>query len=368
MRRKILYLTLIMVSCIAATLFCSPSEAFIKTKILVISSYHREYIWSQETNEGFCAAMTKYGYFDEKSDISDKNDQVAEYTKNDYIENSKVIVKRLWMNTKKKKSAEEIANTVSTITRQTKEFKPDLIFLGDDNAAKYIGAQFLDTKIPIVFWGMNNTPVKYGLVDSIESPGHNVTGVYQSGYYQESLELLKKIVPSIKNFAVISDDTASGRSHVKKIERLAHKGDLRIKLVAVVVESDFERWKRKVLKLQDRVDAFFIAQYSGLTSADGSYVPTDKIVEWYMKKVKIPEVAVQGQFVKQGMLCSADDSGYNQGYTAVEIAHDILSKGNNPATYSPISPKRGAFMANKKRGKMLGISFTEDMGIEQYIK
>lgn len=33
-----------------------------KTRILVVSSYQREYLWSQETNKGLCAAMLDFGY------------------------------------------------------------------------------------------------------------------------------------------------------------------------------------------------------------------------------------------------------------------------------------------------------------------
>jgi len=354
--KRILIITSIMVLFIMSVVHSSAPE---KKRILVVSSYHREYRWSQETNEGLCAALKEIGYFD-------NDEQISEYTKNDYVETSKTVVKKLWMNTKKKKLAEEIAGAVSKITKLTNDFKPDIIMLGDDNAANYIGNQFLDAEIPIVFWGVNNTPVKYGLVDSIEKPGHNVTGVYQTGYYKDSLELLKKIAPKIKTFAILSDDTSSGRSHVKKIERLAHKDSLPVKLVETVVEGNYKEWKRKALELQDKVDALFIAQYSGLMDEEHIYVSTEKVTEWYIKNIKIPEAAVQGQFVKQGMLCSADDSGYNQGHLAVHIVHDILTNGKSPATYSTVSPKRGPLMVSKRRAEMLGISFTDDMGIEEY--
>jgi ABC-type uncharacterized transport system substrate-binding protein len=360
MQKRILYLILVIIFYFTPVAHSKAKEASDKKKILVVSSYHREYLWSQETNEGLCAGMLKYGYFD-------NDDDITEYTKNDYIETSKVIMKKLWMNTKKKKGTEEIASAVTKIVNISDEFKPDLIFLGDDNAAKHIGNQLLDTETPIVFWGVNNTPIKYGLVDSIDKPGHNVTGVYQSGYYKESLELLQSIVPGIKTIAILSDDTASGRSHVKKVERLIHKKNVRIKLVETVVENSYEEWKRKAMELQGKVDAFFIAQYSGLMTKEGTYVPTEEVSSWYINNINIPEAAVQGQFVKQGMLCSADDSGYNQGFSAVTIAHDILENGKSPETYPPIAPKRGALMANKKRGKMLGITFTKDMGIEEYL-
>ncbi|MEJ2200405.1 MAG: ABC transporter substrate binding protein [Desulfuromonadaceae bacterium] len=284
------------------------------------------------------------------------------------MESSKIILQKLWMDTKRKETQEERALMTQEISATIKNFRPDLIMLGDDNAVKYIGNQFFDSEIPIVFWGVNNTPVKYGLVDSKEQPGHNVTGVYQSGYYSESIELVKTLVPKVKTFAVLSDDTSSGRSHAKKINYLARNGLLPLELTDIVMTSDYPVWQAKALALQDKVDVIFLAQYSGLKDSAGKSVPTEAVSGWYLHNIKIPEAAVQGQFVKQGMLCSADDSGYNQGYEAVFIAHDILANGADPSTYPPRAPKRGPLMVNKQRAKQLGIELTEAMGIEEYIE
>ncbi len=346
--------------CLTSVGYGTSKKASEKKRILVVSSYHREYAWSRETNEGLCAALLKFGYFDNK-------DQTAEYTKNDYVETSKAVVKKLWMDAKRKNSNSEKEDMSKIIYRIAKDFKPDTIFLGDDDAAQYIGSKFLDSKILIVFWGVNNTPVKYGLVDSMDKPGHNVTGVYQPGYKVESLELLKTIAPRVKTFAALSDETSAGRNHIKAIEYLDRKGALPLKLVDTVSTNDYELWKKRVLELQNKVDAFFVAQYSGLKDEKGNYVPAEKVAEWYITHINIPEAAEQGQFVKQGMLCGANDSGYNQGFEAVVIAHDILANGANPATYPPRAPKHGALMVNTQRAKMLGLTLTKDMGIEEYI-
>ncbi len=346
--------------CLAASGYGGPKKTAAKERFVVVSSYHREYLWSQETNIGFCDAMRRAGYFESA-------EQAEEYSRNDYVETPKVIVKKLWMDAKRRKSRQEKLQATAEITRIIKEFNPTLIFLGDDDAAQYVGNQFLDIKVPMVFWGINNTPVKYGLVDSMERPGHNVTGIYQPGYYRESLILLKKIVPSAKTFAILTDDTTAGRSHYKAIEYLARQNELPLTLVETVITGDYEEFKSRVLDLQTRVDAFFVAQYSSLMDKAGSYVTAYDVAAWYLANVKIPETAEQGQFVKQGMLCGADDSGYNQGYDAVLVAADILSKGVNPAEYPVRAPKRGALMVNLGRAAMLGIPLTDGMGIEKYI-
>ncbi len=330
-----------------------------KTRILVVSSYSSDYLWSQDTNRGFCAAMVKFGYFDDDG-------QAAEYTKNDAVETSKVIVKKFWMNAKKKGRKRDLENAAARIYKKAKAFNPDLVFLEDDEAGEYIGRFYLDTNIPVVFCGFNDNPVKYGLVDSAERPGHNVTGVYQSGYYVESLQFLKKLVPKAKTFAILSDGTLSGRTHYKAIQYLDRTGGLPLKLVETVATEDYEQWKSKALELQKTVDAFYIVQYAGFKDRSGEPVPSSTAVQWYLANIKIPE-ATRGYMVKSGFLCAADDSGYKQSYEAVGMARDILEKKVKPAVYPTRTPTRGALRVNRARARMLGIALTETMGIEEYI-
>lgn len=338
----------------------APAKGQAKKRILLVSSYHPEHLWSQETNEGFCAALLKYGYFDNR-------DQIAEYRANDYVETSRAVIKKLWMDSKRKTTKADLTKTTLTVAVSAREFRPDIIFLGGDEAGNYIGNQFLDTKVPVVFWGFNNNPVKYGLVDTAERPGHNVTGVYQSGYYRESLQFLKKLAPNITTFAILTDDSPSGRAHQKGIEFLSRQGLLPVKLIGTVATNDVEQWKSGALKFQKEVGAFFVAEYSSLKDDQGNTVSDSDLSRWYLENIKIPE-ATLGVFVKQGLLCAVDDSGYRQAFEAVSIGRDILEKGANPATYPTRTPKHGALMVNVQRAKALGIELTKKLGIEEYVE
>lgn len=361
MKSNVILLVLLLEVCFTTCLYAAGNDSAEKIRIVVVSSYHKDYLWSQETNQGFCAAMLRFGYFDNK-------EQAREYTQKDYVETSKVIVKKLWMDSKRKSSKPAREEASIKIYQATAQFKPALIFLGDDNAANYVGGKYLDTDVPMVFWGLNNTPVKYGLLESRERPGHNVTGIYQSGYYLESLQFLKTMLPGVKTFAVLSVNTPTGRSHHKAIAHLARRGLLPLELVETVATNDYEEWKSRALELQKKVDVFFLAHYSGLKDRSGNYVPSSELFRWYTKNITIPGTAGQKNFIQQGILCGADDSAYNQGYEAVVIAHDILANGANPATYPPRSPKRGALMVNMHRAQRLGITLTEEMGIEEYVE
>lgn len=331
-----------------------------KVRLVIVSSYHKEYLWSQATQKGVNQAMLDNGYLD-------NHGQAAELVREDSVESSKAIITKVWMNTKRRNSASDIAKIVIKIDKLIKDFPPDLVLLGDDNAAKYIGSRLLDTSIPVVFWGINGLPLKYGLVESLDNPGHNVTGVWQTGYYKESLEFLHKLIPSAQTFAILASDSVTARSNVKQIQALAQSGKLPLKLVDVVIAQNFSDFKVRAIELSKIVDAFFVVNHDTLIDSTGKHVDMLDVGNWYLRNINKPEVSHEGQFVEEGMLLTANDSGYNQGYRAFEMAFDILDQGLNPAHMRTIAPLRGPLMINRRRAEMLGINLDEHRDIIEII-
>lgn len=328
--------------------------------ILVVSSYHREYLWTQDTNSGLIAAFKEAGYIE--------NDEQADtYTKTDYVETKTAHIKKLWMDTKRKTSQPEIAEAVSAVMDAVEEFHPDLVMLGDDNAANYVGNKLLDSDTPVVFWGINGLPVKYGLLESIDKPGHNVTGVYQAGYLKECVEFLEKIRPTIKTMGILSDDSPTGRSKVKALEYLAEEKEIPVTISGTVVTDSLDEFKKGAVDLAKKSDSLFVLNHNTIKDAKGNPVDQLEIGSWYLRNVKKPDCGQERQFAVEGLLATADDSGFNQGYEAGKIAHQILDEGANPAQIPVRAPKRGALILNKKRAAMLGIVVTEAMGAEEYL-
>lgn len=332
-----------------------------KHRIFVVSSYHREYLWSQDTQKGLCAGLIEFGFLDDVN-------QADEFTKTDYVESSSSVVKKVWMDTKRKNSKSEIALAVNRIMEQISNFSPDIVLLGDDNAANYVGNQLVDTDVPVVFWGINGLPLKYGLLDSLKKPGHNVTGVYQAGYLKECLEFLKKVIGDIKTFAILSDDSPTGRSKVKALRNLDESGVLPVKLVGSVVTNSLEEWKSGALELESKVDAFFVLNHNSLKDERGNPVDQLEIGAWYLRNINKPECAHEKQFAEEGILCVCDDSGYNQGYEAIKLGYRILKKAEQPADIEVKAPPRGPFIINQARAKMLGVTILPEMGVEEYIE
>ena len=55
-----------------------------KHRILIVSSYHREYLWSQDTQKGLSAGLMEFRFLDNEA-------QVAELTGTDSVESSSII-------------------------------------------------------------------------------------------------------------------------------------------------------------------------------------------------------------------------------------------------------------------------------------
>lgn len=319
-----------------------------KIKIAIVSSYHPEYLWSQQTSMGVSQGLLDFGYI-ERLEEGERINRLP-------IHESKfAMIKKWWMDSKRKSSRAEIAASLFRIVSELERFRPHIILLGDDNAANYIGNHYLDTEIPIVFWGINGIPLKYDLLDSIEKPGHNVTGVYQAGYYLDCVAYLKKLFPNIKSMAVLSDDSPSGRAHAKKIRRFAEQGLLGVELKKVVVTNSFYQWKREALELQNKVDAFFILPHHTLKDLDGKHVNYLTAAAWYLNNINKPEVTPTSFYVKEGFFSTVDDSAFNQGYEAVKIAHQIITQQAEPADIASYAPQRGPFIVNRWRAKVLGV-------------
>ncbi|MBN2139081.1 MAG: hypothetical protein JW720_14835 [Sedimentisphaerales bacterium] len=96
-----------------------------KQRIFVVSSYHREYLWSQDTQKGLCAGLLEFGFLDNE-------DQAIEFTQTDRVETESAIAKKAWMDTKRKSSRGEIMAATIRIMDEISEFSPDIVLLGDD--------------------------------------------------------------------------------------------------------------------------------------------------------------------------------------------------------------------------------------------
>lgn len=116
---------------------------------------------------------------------------------------------------------------------------PDAIFAAAVSVLRPIRSA--TRTIPIVALDLETDPVESGLVDSIQRPGGNITGVFFDfpDFTSKWLELLQETIPKLSRLAVLWVPDVD-RTQMNAIEKAAGSLNIRIDVFAVQVRSDFD--------------------------------------------------------------------------------------------------------------------------------
>jgi putative ABC transport system substrate-binding protein len=208
---------------------------------------------------------------------------------------------------------EQMQTQADRILADIKARKPDLVITTDDDALARVGLALDD--VPVVFNGVNGDPHRYlssAKIDSIEKPGHNLTGIYQTTYYRQSLLLIKKLVPSAKTFAAITDKTTTGKTLLESL-RAIDSAALPLHCKDSLESDQFVQWKEKINAWQDQVDAVFLLSANAVMDELGNRMTMKQVIEWIAANSALPDTACWKEQVQQGILVSATDDGALQG-------------------------------------------------------
>lgn len=287
-------------------------------KIYIAHSYNPDtYSWTGTIQKGIIQGFSKHGW---KNGVHYK-----------FIVNT--------LDSHIKNTNKEMVIEGKRIVEHIKFIKPDLVITTDDDALKYIGLKIKN--IPVVFNGIN-APIseytKHPLINSQKTPGHNITGIYQTIYYNQTLKLLNQIDPKIKRFAVISDDTITGNSLLNYIK--SQKSTLPLKWIDTFKSNKAQEWYTKLNEWKGKVDLIVTTTTSSILDHNARVIQSSDMFKLLVKKSSVP-VSGNWKFqVQQGALASATDSGLQQGWFSADYAYSILN-GKKPGNLPIITPTHG---------------------------
>jgi ABC-type uncharacterized transport system substrate-binding protein len=289
-------------------------------RVLVVHSYH-------ETQKGHVVEMT----------------QGIE----EAFVGSRVKMKYFHMDTKRhtglawKKEAGQMA------TRVMDAFGPAVVIAMDDNAqAFFVQKNYARKEAPdFVFGGVNADISTYGF------PRQNVTGVLERPNIKESLELLQRIVPSIKKILMLSDKSKTTDHFIEYCKTL----DLPVEVIAYEQPLTLEEWKANVHKYRNKADAVGVYVSRTVKEVGGkTHVPEAKLIDILTIEGKLPTVGFFDTAATAGVLCGISVSMKEQGYVAGQMARAIL-EGKTPSDFSIEPTQRGRIQLNLKTAEKLGI-------------
>jgi putative tryptophan/tyrosine transport system substrate-binding protein len=315
-----------------------------KKKVAILFSYRQGWWAVEDEDRGILEGLAKLGYAEETN----------------------IEITRLYMNTKTvNKTPRQMETAARDLLNRIQALAPEVLLIMDDDALRHVGAKLLDSALPVVFGGINLqvTDAGYGwvseqkrsaLADSLEHPGHNITGVLERIAIASGFNLLHQIIPWAGSALFLSDQSALSRQMLRNAGGRAAFGDLPIRIEKQLFTDSFEKMRQAVLDYQDRVDC--IVMFLPWTFEDrmGRHVPQEQVMRWLLKHNKRPGIAYLDILAEEGFLCGVVVDLHQQGVHAGIIAGRILN-GESPGSLPIIDPVANRIMVNLARARQLNI-------------
>jgi len=321
---------------------CSAESSDLK--ILVVHSYHEDWGWNQDIQKGIIEGLSRQGYIEEQ----------------DYQ------IKTFYMDTKATYvTPEQVEERGIKAIDLIRDYKPDLVFVNDDDALKYVAIAYIekypDENIPFVFSGTNLDPSIYAPINSLEKPGGTTTGALERFPFHDAFSLGKSIVPQATRIVLMADPSSSSTFVVSAFkERYLDKvSDSPLEIIGPIQVNTFDEWKAKIMEYQTEADLLGILTYHQLRDEEGNVVPAPEVVDWTVHNSDLPEIGILTFHAEDGFMAALGVSGYKTGIYIGILGGEILG-GTSPGDIAIIDPKVTDIAFNLERASMLEIKIPND--------
>ena len=254
-----------------------------------------------------------------------------------YLEGQNIAIEYRWANGRTDILGEMAADLVR---RNVK-----VILAGADSAA--LAAKAATTTTPIVFMG-GNDPVKLGLVESLNRPNSNLTGVTSLNIElgPKRLEILRQMVPDASEvIALVNPANPSAETITNELRDLAQRWGLPFHLKTASNESQIDDAFARLPKTQTSIlvigaDVYYITQSAKLGELTAHN--------------RIPAIFQTREFVQAGGLIGYGTSIADQYRAGAAYVARIL-RGENPRDLPVQQATKIELFVNLKTAKALNV-------------
>lgn len=246
------------------------------------------------------------------------------------------------------KNANGDLTVVPSIIKSFQDKKVDLIYAIATPAAQ--GAKNGEKEIPIIFNAVTD-PESADLLENLEEPEGNITGVSDYFSIEAQLEEMISIFPNIKNIGVMfSTNEANSKFQIEELKKAAAGFGLNVVEVGVNNINDVST---AIKTIEPKIDIFMAITDNTVSSAS-------TIIAESLKAAKIPSFASEEGPVENGILISAGVDYVDLGKKAAGMASEILGGkkvSEVPVAFSTETRK----VVNKKTADALGLSDDDNL-------
>jgi ABC-type uncharacterized transport system substrate-binding protein len=225
--------------------------------------------------------------------------------------------------------------------------RPSVIFT-TGSIVSALAAKSATDDIPIVF-ANGSDPLRNGLVDNINRPGHNLTGVtfFNAGLAPKRLEILRELLPAAKTIALLvnpkNPNATEGMSEFTKAAEIKELNIVRVEASSIAQFGNaFEEMKRSAVDAAIiHIDALFQSEYRKL-SAEAI-------------RAGVPTMWSSVLAVRAGGLIAYSTNPAEMDRQAGIYVGRIL-KGEKPASMPVLFPTQYNLVINTNTAKSLGLT------------
>ena len=322
----------------------APGE---NARVLIVHSYSSDHVCGRPQGEGVAQALAEAGW----------------------VPGENLDLRSVYMDTKKRYTTPDaIAERARMALDEVDAFRPHVLVLLDDNAIREVMLPLVDREgLSIVFSGMNGQPRDYDLkvryLESLASPGHNVTGVYEKLHLVKSLRVMAAALGETRpgdRVVGITDYSPTGNAITRQFEIELHGENTELGWELRRVK-DFDEYKTLIRELNEdpRVRAIYPAALTLRTESGETYA-AGAIFDWTTRHSRKPEMALNYFFSRIGLFGGAAVDFTAMGHLAGRKAARILS--GEPAGTIPIEDASDyAIVFNLERANALGVNIPEPL-------
>ena len=246
-----------------------------------------------------------------------------------------------------------------------KTFKPDILFVLDDNAIQHVASQLLDEDFHIIFSGMNKQPGDYKnafkQIGDKWYPLKNMTGVYEYLHLARSLNTMHQIFPEMKKIVAIIDMTTTGDAIKKQfdLELEDEEFDFEIEIIRLKTLKELSATIKRLNADKD-VGAIYNAAI-GLLNEKGEQVSTPITFKYFIEHSKKPGIAINYDFCRLGLFGGVAINFIKMGNETADLALHLL-RGDKSISDTPVLfSKSYMIVFNKERARQLNITIPNDI-------
>ncbi|MBO6850403.1 MAG: ABC transporter substrate-binding protein [Marinobacter sp.] len=245
-------------------------------------------------------------------------------------------------------SAQGNSAIASQIARKFVGEGPDVIVAIATPSAQTMAAAARN--IPVVFSAVTD-PVGAKLVQSLEKPGANITGVTDMLPIERHIDLLERVVPDAKTIGTVyNPGEANAVALVELLEARLEARGLKLAKAAATKTSEVLGAARSLV---GKADAIYL-------TTDNTVISAAEAVVSVGERAKIPVFAADTATVSRGAVAALGFDYYDLGRQTGGMVARILN-GANPADMAVESVDTLNLFVNPEAAERMGITLSQDV-------